>query len=452
MGKTVLIERTAALKYIKESGQRADGKHYLGKLAGIGADFTRPTRNGRKYPLELWRNVEQSDDFKEGMSTLTIFGEADHPETRIDTSIKEIAIVLTKFEIREMEGIVYTEFDILDTPNGRILKELLDYGSQIGVSSRGLGDEIERDGETIVDPETYVFYGFDAVVSARPAVVESTNKLKDFMEQEIENATCVSELRSLQKIAESVRIPKSVTEKIDEKIETLGGDNISPLFESEIEKLVQENEELQRKLKAADNIRRRSGSEAKYKRQIDELREAVFEGSRQLTETERYYKKKLSVAERQRDIVEKLMDKVLFANKGLQKQIYGLNEANYRAEVEAGRLQERLDREKRFREERNIKQDSTAQRELQATNERYLTLKCKHERVDESLVRSMISQNFSLEEVDAAAEKVKTRTRNLSKLPYVVSTETVRVLESPKRVSEEDEQTIEFLRNYMEGR
>lgn len=459
MGKTVLIERTAALKYIKESGQRADGKHYLGKLAGIGADFSRPTRNGRKYPLELWRNVEQSEDFKEGMSTLTIFGEADHPETRIDTSIKEIAIVLTKFEIREMEGIVYTEFDILDTPNGRILKELLDYGSQIGVSSRGLGEEIEKDGETIVDPETYVFYGFDAVVmpavvSARPAVVESANKLKDFMVSEIENASCVSELQSLKKIAESVKIPKSVARKIDEKIETLGGDNISPLFESEIENLVQENEELKRKLKAADNIRLRSKRESEYKRQIDELREAVFDGTRQITETERYYKKKLSVATRQRDIVENTMSKVLFANKKLQREVESLSKGIGRAENKAERLQERLDREQRFVEELDAEQESIAdvKRELYETKKRYLTLKCKHERVDESLVESMVSQNFSLNEVDTAAEKVKTRTRNLAKLPYAVSTETVRVLESPKLISEEDEQTIKFLENYKEGR
>jgi len=463
LGKTVLIERTAALKYIKESGQREDGKHYLGKLAGIGADFSRPTRNGRKYPLELWRNVEQSEDFKEGMSTLTIFGEADHPETRIDTSIKEIAIVLTKFEIREMEGIVYTEFDILDTPNGRILKELLDYGSQIGVSSRGLGEEIEQDGETIVDPETYVFYGFDAVVmpavvSARPAVVESANKLKDFMEREIENASCVSELQSLKKIAESVKIPKSVARKIDEKIDSLGGDNISPLFESEIENLVRENEELKKKVKAADNIRRRSKreslKESQYKRQIAELREAVFDGARQISYTERSYQKELSVAKRQRDIVEKTMSKVLFANKKLQKEVESLSEGIDRAEDKAERLRERLDREQQYVAEIDAEQSNIAdvQRELQEARRSYLTLKCKHERVDEALVESMIPKEFSLSEVDAAAEKVKARNRNLSKLPYVVKTESVRVLESPKLISDEDEQTIKFLENYKEGR
>lgn len=259
--RTILTEKSEPLKYIKESGTREDGKHYLGKLAGPAADWTKPTRNGRRYPYELWVNVENSDDFKEGMSTLTIFGEADHPETRVDTSIKEIAIVMTKYELRKSEGVVYAEFDILDTPNGRILKELCDYGSKIGVSSRGLGDETVRDGERIIDPDTYLFYGFDAVVmpaviSARPTVIESINidsKNKNLLEsfnREIDNASSESELNSIRKIAESANLPNldSIKESINNKLSSYNtGENISAL-KTDLDNSLKENKALKGKI------------------------------------------------------------------------------------------------------------------------------------------------------------------------------------------------------------
>lgn len=289
--RILLTEQMDALTYIKEG--KGSNKHYLGKLAGIGAEFNKPTRNGRRYPLELWQNVEKSDDFIEGMKTKTIFGECDHPEDRIETSIKEIAIALSKFEIRENEGNVYTEFHILDTPNGRILKELLDYGSQIGVSSRGLGDEVVRDGETIIDPETYCFYGFDAVVmpavkNARPTVTESKVKpLIESFNNEIETANTVAELESIKRTIEKLPELESIKGSIDIKLESLNnvGDNISQKLESDLGKISEENvrlveeiETLKSKL-SANNIRidRLKKINQEYKTNNKSLRKSLGE-------------------------------------------------------------------------------------------------------------------------------------------------------------------------------
>ena len=72
-------------------------------------------------------------------------------------------------------GKVYGVFDILDTPNGRILKTLCDYGCNIGVSSRGGGDTYEdHNGEENVDPLTYEFECFDCVLL--PAVMDARPK------------------------------------------------------------------------------------------------------------------------------------------------------------------------------------------------------------------------------------------------------------------------------------
>lgn len=273
----LLIERfkNSKLNYIKESGVNAQGKHYIGRLEGPAADLLNPTRNGRKYGIKLWRNVENSEDFKEGMETLTIFGEADHPEDRLETSIKEIAVCLRKFEIRESEGIVWCSFDILDTPNGRIVKELLDYGSQLGVSSRGSGEEVpdSETGQNMIDPDTYLFICFDVVImpavkKARPTRVESVDRkltsLNESIKVEIDHASTVQELNSMKSIIESAKLPDndSLMESINNKLNELNsGDDISSELMKDLEEsiarckeLEEENNKLRSK-ESANNIR-----------------------------------------------------------------------------------------------------------------------------------------------------------------------------------------------------
>ena len=271
---------TEKLHTVLEYTEKATNPNCLGHLAGIGAEFNKPTRNGRRYPIELWKNVLKSEDFKEGMDTLTLFGECDHPTDRVDTSIKEVSVVLTNMELRENEGILWTEFDILDTPQGRILKSLIDYGCKIGVSSRGLGDEIQKDGETIIDPETYSFYGFDMVVqpavkAARPTQTESNArgraKVTDVFRREIENATTKDELVGLKRLAESVNVPDldSIKESIENKLSngSNDGNNISESLESDLGKLAEENESLKTQV---ENLKKANNIGAKRSKQLTE--------------------------------------------------------------------------------------------------------------------------------------------------------------------------------------
>ena len=273
MAKTFLTERLHTV--LEYSEAPVTNPNCLGHLAGIGAEFNKPTRNGRKYPIELWRNVMASEDFEEGMETHTLFSETDHPLERIDTSIKEVCAVLTNMEIRENEGVLWVEFDILDTPQGRILKSLIDYGCKIGVSSRGLGDEIERNGETIIDPDTYSYYGHDMVVqpavkSARPDKVESVARAKvtDIFTKEIESATTKDELIGLKRLAESVNMPNldSIKESIDNRLTNVDGANLSNKLEEDLGNLAEENENLKSELeslKEANNISDKKMNELK---------------------------------------------------------------------------------------------------------------------------------------------------------------------------------------------
>lgn len=215
-------------------------KGVIGKIGGIGADSNEPTRNGRRYPLELWQNVEKSEYFIEGMENRSLIGEADHPQERLDYSITEGAIVLTKYEIQN-DGKVYTEFDILDTIPGRTVKTYFDAGCKLGVSSRGLGEEIMRDGEKIIDPDTYQFYCFDvvafpAVKSARMELIESTSpkkqKLINSITSEINKCKSLDEVRFIESMSQGVNLYlDEIKEAIDMKKQDLyKKENVSNLF------------------------------------------------------------------------------------------------------------------------------------------------------------------------------------------------------------------------------
>lgn len=175
------LGKTFEYKKLTEAEQKQRG--ILGRLAGPCADFIQATRNGRKYSEELWENVFSNDLMKEKIKNRCCFGELGHPTDRTETDMEKIALCLAELPKKGSDGKLYGVFDILDTPNGRILKALCDYGCNIGISSRGQGDLItDLDGNEAVDPDTYDCEGFDAVLmpgveAARlKYVTESLNK------------------------------------------------------------------------------------------------------------------------------------------------------------------------------------------------------------------------------------------------------------------------------------
>lgn len=175
------LGKTFEYKKLTEAEQKQRG--ILGRLIGPCADFIQATRNGRKYSEELWENVFSNDLMKEKIKNRCCFGELGHPTDRTETDMEKIALCLAELPKKGGDGKLYGVFDILDTPNGRILKALCDYGCNIGISSRGQGDLItDLDGNEAVDPDTYDCEGFDAVLmpgveAARlKYVTESLNK------------------------------------------------------------------------------------------------------------------------------------------------------------------------------------------------------------------------------------------------------------------------------------
>lgn len=499
-----LVERfdIKTLNYIAEA-KTENGKHYLGTLAGPAAEFIKPTRNGRKYNLQLWRNVESSEDFKEGMSTLTILGETDHPEDRLETKIKEVAIVMRKFEIREQEGIVWCEFDILDTPNGRILKELLDYGCQIGVSSRGSGEEIIENGETIIDPDTYFFICFDAVITpavakARPEIVEGfasgdTNKsnlLVESIKKEISNANTPQELESIKSIISATGLPEleSVKDSINEKLNSVGnGDNISSKLVKELGESATKIEELEAKIESlekshsVDNIKMKEMREliksmksnsknlreclqdarkqvsileddivsitdqsSEYDESIESLKEQVSELSSENVSLKKRNSMLESKASRATELRTQLNESERIANKnsGLYEDV---RRENIRLKKKLSEASNEIDIFKTTKSKLTAKAESLKKKndsllkENKMFRSRYLQMKSVQCGFSSETVKARLPENYTISDVDRVVSELLDKNDRLNKIPVSIPVSGISINESRIPSAEDEE-------------
>ena len=261
------LGKTFEYKKLTEAEQKQRG--ILGRLVGPCADFIQATRNGRKYSEELWENVFSNDLMKEKIKNRCCFGELGHPTDRTETDMEKIALCLAELPKKCSDGKLYGVFDILDTPNGRILKALCDYGCNIGISSRGQGDLItDLDGNEAVDPDTYDCECFDAVLmpgveAARlKYVTESLNKenskgLKLALTESLKKASDDD-----RKIMEETLKDLNITLDEEEKSEEPSIEVWGVVFGNDKDNFGDDEEWFDTKQEALDRIKK--GSNAKY--------------------------------------------------------------------------------------------------------------------------------------------------------------------------------------------
>lgn len=133
-------------------------KSILGSFEGECADATITNLNGLDITREVWENVFDSDEYKKAIDNGWYIGYLGHPEDPSCMDFEHACIVMTEGHI-DSSGKIYGKFDLVDTPVGRIVKSFIDAGVTFGISVRGAGDIVNNS----VDPETFVFRGFDLV-------------------------------------------------------------------------------------------------------------------------------------------------------------------------------------------------------------------------------------------------------------------------------------------------
>ena len=104
-------------------------------IEGIFMQSEIKNRNGRIYPKEvIQKEVKRYN--KEFVEQDRAFGELGHPEGPT-INLDKVSHMITKLE--EDGNNFVGRAKILSTPNGQIVKNLIDDGAKLGVSSRGLG-------------------------------------------------------------------------------------------------------------------------------------------------------------------------------------------------------------------------------------------------------------------------------------------------------------------------
>ena len=156
-----------------------EGKGKDMKIKGVFMQAETKNRNGRVYPLDVLQK-EVARYNKELVESKRAFGELGHPEgptvnlDRVSHMIEEL--------VPEGNNII-GKAKILDTPNAKIVKELLNAGAKLGVSSRGMGT-LEKRGQTnYVKDDFYLATAGDIVAdpSARKAFVEGIMEGKEWI-------------------------------------------------------------------------------------------------------------------------------------------------------------------------------------------------------------------------------------------------------------------------------
>ena len=172
----LMSEAVQDVEYITED-KKDGGKTY--KIRGIFMQADIKNRNGRVYPMDILSN-EVKNYTEKFINEKRAFGELGHPEGPT-VNLERVSHMITSLK-KDGKNFI-GEAKILDTPMGKIVKNLMDEGAKLGVSSRGMGS-LEKKGSTNhVRDDFYLATAADIVAdpSAPNAFVEGIMEGKEWV-------------------------------------------------------------------------------------------------------------------------------------------------------------------------------------------------------------------------------------------------------------------------------
>jgi hypothetical protein len=117
-------------------------------LVGVCQKAGTKNGNGRVYRKNtLKREVE---NYQKAIRERRSLGELDHPDDSV-INLKNASHLVTKMWWSGDD--VMGKIEVLNTPSGKILKDLIKAGIKLGISSRGLGSVKQEKGDTIVEDD-----------------------------------------------------------------------------------------------------------------------------------------------------------------------------------------------------------------------------------------------------------------------------------------------------------
>jgi hypothetical protein len=177
MSMKLITEINESVEYIAEA--REDGKKdYF--IRGPFMQANIKNRNGRVYPAEVL-DREVNRYVTENVQKNRAYGELGHPTSptinldRVSHMIKELT--------RDGDNFIGKAKIMTETPMGQIVKNLMDEGASLGVSSRGMGSLKNKNGAAEVQNDFYLATAADIVAdpSAPDAFVEGIMEGKEWV-------------------------------------------------------------------------------------------------------------------------------------------------------------------------------------------------------------------------------------------------------------------------------
>lgn len=171
----LISEAVENVEFITE--EKKGGKSY--KIRGIFMQADVKNRNGRIYPLDILRK-EVTKYNKNFIQQNRAFGELGHPDGPT-VNLERVSHMITSLTPDGKNFI--GEAKIMETPMGKIVKNLMDEGAKLGVSSRGMGSLNQKNGASYVRDDFYLATAADIVAdpSAPNAFVEGIMEGKEWV-------------------------------------------------------------------------------------------------------------------------------------------------------------------------------------------------------------------------------------------------------------------------------
>ena len=161
----LISEEATNVEFLTEATKKG-GKNYF--IEGVFMQSNTKNRNGRIYPQAILQKEAKryTDEF---IAKKRAFGELGHPDGPT-VNLERVSHIIE--ELQEVDQNFMGRAKILDTPYGKIVKNLIDEGARLGVSSRGMGSlKPSKDGVQEVQDDFYLATAADIV--ADPSAPEA---------------------------------------------------------------------------------------------------------------------------------------------------------------------------------------------------------------------------------------------------------------------------------------
>ena len=172
----LISEEIQDVEYITE--QKENGKKNY-KIKGVFMQGGIKNRNGRVYRVEvLQKDIQRYNE--KFVDENRAYGELGHPEgPTVNLDRVSHMVSSLKQDGKDFIG----EAKIMDTPMGKIVKNIMDEGGKLGVSSRGMGSLEQKNGANYVKPDFMLAAAADIVAapSAPNAFVQGIMEGKEWI-------------------------------------------------------------------------------------------------------------------------------------------------------------------------------------------------------------------------------------------------------------------------------